>query len=285
MRRSPSPQSNSAVVRLPVGVVSGGRVHRSVRLYPPTGDRLLYLLELDFRRPREQLVSDALAQCVAAVGPVRRPPAQAFHEMMLCDRHALVAALLVTAGAPTLGATVECDGCHRRLELALDLRTVRLPRHDPRRPLRVTRRRGGALEHRALRLPTPRDLDGAATPESVLATCLGCDAAEARDWLAPADRVLAALDPLADITIVGACEGCARRVVAGCDLVAAWLVWLRRRATDLLSDVHRLAHHYHWCERDILDLPAQRRRSYLDLCGDVAAEPEDIVDLVEQASA
>jgi hypothetical protein len=285
MRRSPSPPSNSAVVRLPVGLLSGGRVHRCALLSPPTGDRLLHLLELDFRGPRELLVSEALAQCVAAVGPVRHPAAQAFHDMTLCDRHALVAALLVAAGAPDLGATAECGGCGRRLELTLDLRTVQLPRHDPRRPLRLTRRRGRAVEHRPLRLPTARDLDGATTPETVLARCLGTEAAEAREWLADAERALGARDPLADITLVGTCEKCGRGVTAGCDIVAAWLAWLRRRATDLLSDVHRLAHHYHWCERDILDLPPLRRRSYLDLCGDAVAEPEEIVELVEQTSA
>ena len=33
----------------------------------------------------------------------------------------------------------------------------------------------------------------------------------------------------------------------------------------LYEEVHHLAYHYHWAERDILDLPRAKRRRYLGL--------------------
>lgn len=39
----------------------------------------------------------------------------------------------------------------------------------------------------------------------------------------------------------------------------------------LLTEVHALALHYHWSERDILALPRARRRRYLALLADALA--------------
>ena len=37
------------------------------------------------------------------------------------------------------------------------------------------------------------------------------------------------------------------------------------RAQDILSDIHKLASHYHWGEQEILMMPRQRRFQYLDM--------------------
>jgi hypothetical protein len=36
-------------------------------------------------------------------------------------------------------------------------------------------------------------------------------------------------------------------------------------AGRLYEEVHHLAYHYHWAERDIMDLPRSKRRRYLGL--------------------
>jgi hypothetical protein len=36
-------------------------------------------------------------------------------------------------------------------------------------------------------------------------------------------------------------------------------------AGGLYEEVHHLAYHYHWTERDILELPRSKRRRYLAL--------------------
>ncbi|MGH7392800.1 MAG: DUF6760 family protein [Candidatus Rokuibacteriota bacterium] len=43
----------------------------------------------------------------------------------------------------------------------------------------------------------------------------------------------------------------------------------------LYRDVHALAWHYHWSEREILTLPREKRRRYLGLLAQALERPAD----------
>ena len=82
------------------------------------------------------------------------------------------------------------------------------------------------------------------------------------------ERLIAAMaerDPQADLQLAVACPACEHRWNATLDVVG--YVWeeLDDWAQDLLSEVHALARHYAWSERDILAMTPVRRRFYLDM--------------------
>ena len=65
----------------------------------------------------------------------------------------------------------------------------------------------------------------------------------------------------ADLT----CPACGHVWSAALDIAAYLWGELDDWAQDLLAQVHVLARHYAWSERDILTMSAVRRRFYLDL--------------------
>lgn len=76
---------------------------------------------------------------------------------------------------------------------------------------------------------------------------------------------MAAHDPLADLQIAVNCLDCGHFWSATMDIAAYLWGELDDWAQDLLAEVHMLARHYAWSERDILTMSPLRRRFYLDL--------------------
>jgi hypothetical protein len=85
-----------------------------------------------------------------------------------------------------------------------------------------------------------------------------------RDPLPP---IMAELDPQADIVLQLICPDCELGFSVPFDAGAYLESALRDRRAELLEEVHELATNYHWAEAEILALPAERRRLYLDLIG------------------
>src|ERR1700722_2714491 len=101
---------------LPLGMLARGRRWRNVTFRKLRGDAQLRLLELNLRQPSERALSEALSHWVQKIGPLEDPSPGDFHRLTLCDRHALVRALLTARGGNTLSATAACPGCGSVLE-------------------------------------------------------------------------------------------------------------------------------------------------------------------------
>jgi hypothetical protein len=220
------------------------------------------LLDLDFARDREGLLTDALACHLETLGD-RPASREAIHKLALADRHALVRTLLLAQGGCDLAVTATCPGGHR-LDLMLDLAAIAVP--ELSEPITLRRRVGGVEVSQPMRCPRPEDVAAARDSLDVVARCTNLSRQDARAWRRAAERAMAKADPLAEIEVVGACAECGARAAAECDLVGVWLHRLRRQAGELLEQIHALAVHYHWSERAILALPDARRNLYLDLC-------------------
>ena len=76
---------------------------------------------------------------------------------------------------------------------------------------------------------------------------------------------MAELDPQAEIRLRFDCAACGMPVDVLFDTASFFLAEVAATADRLLDEVHAIAWHYHWSEADILDLPRDRRRRYLDL--------------------
>lgn len=247
---------------LPIGFVERGHRRRAVHLRRLEGGEQQRLIDTALEGPLEAAASRTLAIYVARLGERHDPEAADFDSLTFADRHSLIAHLLIVNQKPEISTVVDCERCAAQLELALDLRGIRLRAHDPRRPL-ILRSKG---EMRSIRLPAPHDLQSVKDPLDVVAACLACSRDDAQRWQHLAERVFAAYDPLAQIEVTGRCTACGTLVSSSADLVEKWLALVSRRASELIGDVHALASHYHWSENDILALPPARREAYIDLC-------------------
>jgi hypothetical protein len=76
-----------------------------------------------------------------------------------------------------------------------------------------------------------------------------------------------AADPLGVIALELRCPACGADATPVVDLTALWADELDGYAAGLVADVDALARAYGWSEREILALPASRRRAYLARIG------------------
>jgi hypothetical protein len=189
---------------------------------------------------------------------------------LLLDLHA------ATFG-PGLRAFCECGGCAERLELELDLATVRSACVPGDAPDAID---VGGYRVR-VRPPTSHDLAAAVRAgerdtayrvllERCLSACteggvpVPASALPAEVAAAAADHVLA-VDRGAELTVEVTCPGCGR--AASLVLDVPRFVWaeLAAEARRLLHEVFSLARSTGWAEEDILSMSPQRRRAYLEL--------------------
>jgi hypothetical protein len=183
--------------------------------------------------------------------------------------------------AATFGRWIEglaaCPACGERLEVAFDAASIRVQAGEDTEPFELERPPYRLL----LRLPTSADLrslpTGAGLEEARRALAEGCvleaylrDRAVALEGLpeelvAAAGEAMAVRDPQADVRLDLVCPACRHRWQAPFDIGEFLWGELHARAQRLISEVHSLALAYGWSEAEILDIPAQRRRLYLEL--------------------
>jgi hypothetical protein len=87
------------------------------------------------------------------------------------------------------------------------------------------------------------------------------------DVLAAVEAALDAADPLADPRIALSCGECGASWEASFDAAAFLAEEIAAASRRLMTEVAVLARSYGWSERDILAIPPERRRVYLELAG------------------
>lgn len=233
------------------------------------------------------VADELLERCVGALkmsDGFEEPAAGRLSALTLGDREVLLLRLRQVTFGNVVELVVHCPGviCASPMDVRLDIdqlcRAAPVPQGspDPRLVLRIPT---GA----DLATVAARALDDPQGAARILAlNCLdvvdridvgGADGPTA-DWVDNEllDRVgemLATLDPHADIELAVSCPECGQAFVApigAADLLRDELVARRR---DLDVEVHLLARHYHWGEGEILDLPSDRRRRYVDVLSEV----------------
>jgi hypothetical protein len=206
---------------------------------------------------------------------------ETWRRMSLGDRDACLFMAHEALFGGALQTTAVCPACGERLESRFAVRDLCAPpRSLP--PPRAT----CALEydgwHVRYRLPCSEDLLALAaargetqdTAAALLRRCV-IEARHGDDEVAPAQwppalrrrlgEAMADEDPLADVRIALACPACDHGWSATLEIGAYLWEEVDDWAQSLLVEVHQLARHYAWCERDILAMSPVRRRFYLDL--------------------
>jgi hypothetical protein len=82
------------------------------------------------------------------------------------------------------------------------------------------------------------------------------------------EREMASVAPHVDLLMSAECAECGREFSAPFDLQRFFFGELRLTGDLLYREIHYLAYHYHWSEREIMDMTRDRRRRYIDVLAD-----------------
>jgi len=269
-------------VRLPGGALLDGRLARDAALRPFTGRLEEQLAELAETQggSRPARVSALLAAALTHVGGRAATP-ELVAGLATTDRQFLMLALALEHTENEQWRHVTCAACGGRFDIGFRLSGLPLTPAAEGYPWTEIDAAGRRLR---LRMPTGEDEARAAALERAQARralALACVAAI--DGAAPqpaelealseaeVDAIDAALDAMAPqvaTTLASACSECGTANTFEIDPYDFFLP----RPAELYREVHALALRYHWSEAEILDLPRERRRLYLEL-GEAAALP------------
>jgi predicted RNA-binding Zn-ribbon protein involved in translation (DUF1610 family) len=168
-------------------------------------------------------------------------------------------------------ATAECPQCGERVEFSLDTRALADTAEflEPAREIEVN---GTSMR---FRLPTSRTLAEAVTApdqscgvrrlieQCVLEPRLSEELSD--DVIEALGEAMAKADPQAEIIISLGCPNCGKHWELLFDIAHFFWNEIAAQAQRLVFEIHALARAYGWTEGEILALPAQRRRTYLEM--------------------
>ncbi len=261
---------------LPGGLVENGVRLRNYAFRPADGALELQLL--DPGAPGESLPAAVTRVLCTALDHIGDAPVDAGRARSLCvaDRQFLMRELQRHLGREGFWGSRRCAACGEpfdyRVEYA-ELPVVEARGSYPWVEIALAGRSlgsGAGPERIRLRLPNGGDQErlsglGTGVSEEQAARHLldWCGAPAQLDdaALEAIDEAMDAVSPAVVTEICARCSHCGAEQVLSLEPYAA----LGGSADALLQEVHRLAWHYHWSESEILALPRQRRRRYLEL--------------------
>lgn len=282
----------AAVCLLPGGYLDeAGAVHRQAELSPLSGREEELLATLG-GAPAAVLVTEVLSRCVRAIGGVRPVTPEVARRLLAGDRQFLLLRLREATFGQRVEGTLSCPwpGCAARVDLDFSTADVPVKRCEAIAPVYRVELSPAAAEGEegrtvAFRLPDGGDQEALApllerNPAAALAGLLercvvddgtGCrDAAERVARLSPlaraeVERAMEAHAPAVELEMELTCPECGRGFTAPFDLQDFFFGELRTSRDLLYRQVHYLAWHYHWSEREILELPREKRLAYIEV--------------------
>ncbi len=270
---------------LPGGYWHEGKCYREATLRPLTGADESFLVEENRSLPSAQRVTALLSRCLQSLGPLRRVTGAAVRSLTVGDRDALILQLRRLAFGNRLDCLLSCCACGERLDLELTVDELLLPPIPDRQEwYETTLQTQEDFCRVRFRLPTGADQEAAAelaTRDASAAEALllqRCVAevkksdGQSKPFEAWPDTVrleiplqMAQLDPQAELEFRLHCPACRQSFSTLLDPAAFLIEELAARSRNLYREIHMLALHYHWSERELLSLTPSKRWLYLGL--------------------
>jgi hypothetical protein len=265
-------------VAIPHGVAREGVLVRELRLRSVAGEDHAFLLDTAGSTTPNERANALLERCLD-----EDDPATLVASLVAGDREALLLQLRRLTLGETLDSVLTCADCDEPMELELRVGDLLVDAYEaPRSSYEVAIDAADPPLMVRFRLPTVGDVreaarsgngDPDATRAQLLARCVSeaeggaiDDAgAEAR---AAIEVAMAECDPQAEIELDLTCPSCATPFSIVFDTESFLLQELDARASALFEEVHALAFHYHWSEREILAMASSRRERYIALLAD-----------------
>ena len=245
------------------------------------------------------LVTVVLSRCVRRLGAISPVPVELLRRLLVADRQYLLLKLrAITLGAQ-VQATICCPwaDCNQKIDIDFSLQDIPVWESQEKGPTytmelspEAAYRDEPGQVYRAVtfRLPNGEDQevvsplvadDAARAFAMLLARCIQ----RVGPWEPPGDALIRRLSPLAqqeierqmeavapkvELTMEGQCHECGRDFAVPFD-PQEWFFGELRASRDLLHrEVHYLAYHYHWSEQEIMAMPRDKRRRYIEMLAD-----------------
>ena len=273
-----------------------GQLQREFELTPLTGREEEMLVQAR-QRETASLVTALLSRCVRRLGDIHPVSEEVARGLLVADRQYLLLKLRQVTFGDLVRANLFCPWPDCGKQVSLDFRIDDVPVTEASNPgpfyhltlsPAAAHTEDEALREIVFRLPCGADQEEAspllADNEAralnlLLARCLQ----RVGDAVPPGEDRVADLSPLARAEIEAAmehvaprieldmettCPECGRFFVTPLDLHRFFFGELRTDRDQLYREVHYLAYHYHWSEREIMDMPRDRRRTYIEVLAD-----------------
>jgi hypothetical protein len=197
-------------------------------------------------------------------------------DLPIGERDARLLRLRALVFGPAATGFAECPECGERVELPIDTATF-ADGSAPAGPTNVATHREVETNGSRVRfrVPSSRDLaEVVSAPDASngLRRLIGRCIIEVDppndlpdETVEALSRAILEADPQAEIIISLSCPGCARRWELLFDIAHFFWNEIAAQARRLLREIDALARAYGWSEREILNLSARRRQSYLEL--------------------
>jgi hypothetical protein len=192
-------------------------------------------------------------------------------DLTIGERDARLLRLRMVMFGGSAAGTSECPQCGERIEFSLDPCAL-ADSGELAEPAREIEVNSTCVR---FRLPTSRDLVEAVTaPDEsggvrrliercVIEPRLTGELSE--DFVEALSDAMAKADPQAEILISLGCPNCGKNWELLFDIAHFFWNEIAGQAQRLVYEIDALARAYGWTEREILSLPAQRRRTYLEV--------------------
>lgn len=266
---------------LPLGYVDDGeRCHRDVELRPVTGQEQRLLASFPLSTPVASITTELLCCCLTRLGSVPVIDHSVIRGLLAGDREFLLLKLYQMTFGNKLLALLMCpaEECGESLEfpIALDECVIEAaPLTSRIWPLTTSE------EDRSIRfrLPTGGDQEALATCSDfeedvllqrlLLACCVESDSSCLQS-LSPEERTciedqMNRLAPQVEVEVEALCPECGSGFSTHIDVPCLALMQMNVSEAELDWEIHYLAWHYHWPEKEILALTPRRRRRYFNL--------------------
>lgn len=276
---------------------SCGRVHRDVELVPLGGREEELLAQSDVI-PSARLVTEVLRRCVTRIGGISPISRDIAADLLVGDRLNLLLQLRALTFGDEVEGKVFCPwpNCGCEVGVAFRISDIRFDDYAKGGPLYEMQLSRAALDSCdpvpdspvvVFRLPCGRDQEETSTLldvneakalTAILTRCVqSIGSAKATPEIIRAlgasarreiENEIDSLSPDLEMTMDVSCPDCERQFHTPFDLQRFFFGELRTSADLLYREVHYLAFHYHWSEAEIMNLPRDRRRKYIEILAD-----------------
>ena len=279
---------------LPGGYVdAAGELHREFELAELTG-REEELLVQGRGRESASLVTAVLSRCFRRLGSLSPVSEEVARGLLVADRQYLLLKLRQATFGDRVLANVQCPwpDCGQRVTLDFAIGDVPIQEAAGPGPVYTMLLSGAAAgtgpAEIVFRLPTGAEQEllsplladnEAAALTMLLERCLqriGPHEPPGREQVARLSPLARAeieehmeqVAPKVELTMETTCPECGRPFGVPFDLQSFFFGELYTGGDLLYREVHYLAYHYHWSEREIMDMTREKRRRYIEVLAD-----------------
>lgn len=282
---------------LPGGWVDAtGVLHREVVFSALTGRDEALLA--DAARNRAAQITAVLTRCIQRIGTVSPVSESIVHNLLVADRDFLLLKLREATFGSRVQGTLPCPwpDCGDKVDIDFSIDDIPVTTSEDKGPVfamslsseAASFENGTPIHEITFRLPTGADQElvspRLAENESValtelLARCIQSIGTVAITSPAQLERLssrarmeveaeMLRVAPRIELNMDVVCPECTRAFTAPFDLQDFFFGEMRTSRDLLLREVHYLAYHYHWSEKEIMEMPKDARRNYIEILAD-----------------